>query len=164
MISTSQYSCWYILLFSCIIKKIVSMLMHPVPQRCQCVYVRGGGGLSPCTCPLGKTVRLGLVRRHCHVSKSPWQCRHSPPFHSLFPPLVSGTGEGHMTEFSAHKTGMCWTLFHSFFPFCNRSRSANIKPSPAAALLARVLSWAEPKQPIKNLECLLSSLVAGVIK
>lgn len=76
-------------------------------------------GHSLCACPLGKTVRLGLVRRHCNVSKLPWQCRRSL-FHCLFPSLVSrcegGGGGGHMTELIPRNTGIHGAVSLSVVP------------------------------------------------
>lgn len=70
-------------------------------------------GLSPHACPLDKTVRLGLVRRHCYVSKPPWQCCHSPISFS-FPTLVcGGWGRSH-DRIEPHKTGIHRTLFLFF--------------------------------------------------
>lgn len=88
-------------LYGCILIQFVSLPL---------LYVWGH---SLCACPLGKTVRLGLVRRHCSVSKLPWQCRRSL-FHCLFPSLVSrcegGGGGGHRDTRSC--VPLCCPLFN----------------------------------------------------
>lgn len=87
----------------------------------KCILTVWVCGHSPCACPLGKTVRLGLVRRHCYVSKLPWKCCHSPISLSFSSSCLLG-GQSH-DWIDPHNTGIQKAVslsFHSLFNSSSR--------------------------------------------